>query len=147
MPITVIFFDLGETLVTSGRHWLPNAKPLLKALGQEGFRLGVLSNTEGLPDRQAILDLLPADFDLAVFEANLTLFSSEVGKAKPGRAIFEEAVARSGRPAGECLYCSEDIVETLVAQRVGMLSVRVQTKPNSDLNVLLARIQAFQAIP
>ena len=56
-------------------------------------------------------------------------------------------MARSGRPAGECLYCSEDIVETLVAQRVGMLSVRVQTKPNSDLNVLLGRIQAFQAIP
>jgi FMN phosphatase YigB (HAD superfamily) len=147
MPITVIFFDLGETLVTSGRHWLPNAKPLLQALGHEGFRLGVLSNTEGLPDRQAILDLLPADFDLAVFEANLTLFSSEVGKAKPGRAIFEEAVARSGRPAGECLYCSEDVVETLVAQRVGMFSVRVQTKPNSDLNVLPERIRAFQAIP
>jgi FMN phosphatase YigB (HAD superfamily) len=146
MTITVIFFDLGETLVTSARHWLPNAKQLLKVLRQQGFRLGVISNTADLPSRQAILDLLPADFDLAAFEASLVFFSSEVGKEKPGRAIFEEAVARSGRPAGECLYCSESIVETLMAQRVGMLSVRVQTKPNSDLNELPQRIADFQTL-
>lgn len=147
MAITVIFFDLGETLVTSARHWLPNAKPLLAALGQQGLRLGIISNTADLPNRQAILDLLPTDFDLALFEASLVLFSSEVGKEKPERAIFEEAVARSGRPAGECLYCSENIVETLMAQRVGMLAVRVQTSPNNDLGILRQRLAEFQSLP
>jgi FMN phosphatase YigB (HAD superfamily) len=146
MPIAVIFFDLGETLVTSARRWLPNAKPLLQSLRQHGFKLGIISNTGDLTTRQAILDLLPTDFDLAVFEASLILFSSEVGKEKPGRAIFAEAVARSGKAAGECLYCSENIVETLVAQRVGMLSVRVETPPNSNLEVLLQRIMEFQAL-
>src|SRR5262249_48593731 len=140
MPINVIFFDLGDTLVNSARHWLPNAKPLLHSLKQHGFKLGIISNTGNLTSRQAILNLLPTDFDLRVFEASLTLFSSEVGKEKPGRAIFVEAVSRSGKPAGECLYCSENIVETLMAQRVGMLSVRVQTPPNSDLDTLLQRI-------
>jgi FMN phosphatase YigB (HAD superfamily) len=147
MPIAVIFFDLGETLVTSARRWLPNAKPLLLALGQRGFKLGIISNTGDLATRQAILDLLPIDFDPAIFEASLTLFSSEVGKVKPERAIFAEAVARFGKSASECLYCSEDIVETLAAQRVGMLSVRVQSPPNSDLDVLLQRITEFEASP
>ena len=147
MPISVIFFDLGGTLVTSGRHWLPNAKPLLTDLRQHGFKLGILSNTTGAANRQAILNLLPADFDPTLFESNLMLFSSEVDKEKPGRAIFEAAVTRSGKPANECLYVSEDIVETLMAQRVGMLAMRVQTKPNSDLDVFLESLTEFQALP
>ena len=76
----------------------------------------------------------------------LTLFSSEVGKEKPQKAIFEEAVARAGRPANQGLYFSEDIVETLMAQEAGMRSIRVQTIPNSDLNVLQQRILDFQAL-
>jgi FMN phosphatase YigB (HAD superfamily) len=147
MAINVIFLDLGDTLVNSARHWLPNSKTFLHALKQDGFRLGIISNTHGLTSRQDILDVLPTDFDLTVFEASLTLFSSEVGKEKPDRAIFVEAVSRSGKPAGECLYCSENIVETLMAQRVGMLSVRVRTPPNSDLDTLLQRITEFQALP
>ena len=146
MSIAVVFFDLGETLVTSGRQWLPKAKQLLSALHHRGFTLGIISNTGNLASRQAILDILPADFDLGIFGANLILFSSEIGKEKPGHAIFAEAVARSGRPAGECLYCSENIVETLMAQRVGMLTVRVQTAPNSDLATLGQRLAEFQAL-
>jgi FMN phosphatase YigB (HAD superfamily) len=147
MSIAVIFFDLGETLVTSARHWLPNAKQLLHALNEHGLKLGIISNTGDLATRQAILNLLPPDFDLSVFEANLVLFSSEVGKEKPGRPIFDEAVARSGRLARECLYCSENIVETLMAQSVGMLAVRVQTSPNNDLATLLKSLTDFQALP
>jgi FMN phosphatase YigB (HAD superfamily) len=90
--------------------------------------------------------LLPTDFDPAAFEEVLTLFSSEVGKKKPQKAIFEEAVARAGKPADRCLYCSEDIVETLMAQQVGMRSIRVQTPPNSDLSELQQRILDFQAL-
>jgi FMN phosphatase YigB (HAD superfamily) len=146
MPIAVVFFDLGETLVTSGRHWLPHAKPLLQSLRQQGFRLGIISNTGDLASRQAILDLLPSDFDPAAFEANLTLFSSEVGKEKPGQAIFAEAVARSGKPARECLYCSENIVETLAAQRAGLFAIRVQAKSNGDLDALPQAIAEFQAL-
>lgn len=144
MAITIVFFDLGNTLVTSSRHWLPGAKPLLYGLRHKGLRLGIISNTTGLSNRADILKLLPADFDPSAFETNLTLFSSEVGKEKPQTAIFLEAVARAGRPAKECLYCSEDIVETLMAQEIGMRSIRVQSLPNSDLSVLQEKIQEFQ---
>jgi FMN phosphatase YigB (HAD superfamily) len=146
LAITVVFFDLGETLVTAPRHWLPGAQALLNSLRQSGLRLGIISNTGDLTTRAEILNLLPPDFDLDAFEANLTLFSSEIGKEKPHPAIFKEAVARTGKPANQCLYCSEDIVETLMAQQVGMRSIRVQTLPNSDLSGLRQRIKDFQVL-
>ena len=146
MAVTVVFFDLGETLITTQRRWLPGAKALLESLRQSGFRLGIMSNTEGLTTRAQILELLPTDFDLNAFEPGLIVFSSEIGNKKPHRAIFEEAVARAGKPASECLYCSEDIVETLMAQQVGLRSIRVQTAPNSDLSVLQQRLMDFQVL-
>jgi phosphoglycolate phosphatase-like HAD superfamily hydrolase len=36
MAIQAIFFDLGETLVTSPRRWLPDAPALLASLKQKG---------------------------------------------------------------------------------------------------------------
>lgn len=146
MAITVVFFDLGETLVTSPRRWLTGAQALLRSLRQSGFRLGIISNTGDLTTRAEILNLLPTDFDSDAFEASLILFSSEIKKEKPHKAIFEEAVARAGKPANQCLYCSENIVETLMAQHVGMRSIRVQTLPNSDLSVLQQRIMDFQVL-
>jgi len=146
IPIRVIFFDLGDTLVRSPRTWLPGAKALVHSLRQAGFQLGILSNTEGLTTRQAILDILPIDFDLGQFEATLVLFSSEVGKAKPQKEIFEDAIGRAGIDAGQCLYCSEDLVETLVAQHVGMRSIRVQTAPNSDLASIKDALEEFAAL-
>ena len=145
MAIRVIFFDLGDTLVTkSPRAWLPEAQALLKSLRQAGFRLGIISNTGNLATRAAILNLLPKDFDLAAFEEKLVLFSSEVKKEKPDPLIFEEAVKRAGVPANQCLFCTEDIVDTLMAQHVGMRSIRVQTAPNSDLAKLQETIMKFQ---
>jgi putative hydrolase of the HAD superfamily len=146
MAIKVVFFDLGETLVTRPRRWLPDAQALLTSLRQSGFRLGIISNTTGLATRAEILDHLPADFDPGAFETRLTLFSSEVGKQKPQPAIFKEAVARADAPANQCLYCSENILETLMAQHVGMRSIRVQTSPNSDLSGLQQTIVEFQAL-
>jgi FMN phosphatase YigB (HAD superfamily) len=148
MAITVIFFDLGDTLVTTPpkRDWLTDAKPLLHDLQQSGFRLGIISNTADLTPRAKILELLPTDFNPAAFETNLILFSSEIGKSKPDQAIFKEAIARSGKPADECLYCSENIVETLMAQQAGMRSIRVQTAPNSDLSKLRQQILDFQKL-
>ena len=146
MAIKVIFFDLGETLVTKPRKWLPGAKVLLQSLRQKGFRLGIISNTEGLTTRAEILKLLPVDFDLAVFDEDMMLFSSEVGKAKPQKEIFEEAVGRAHQLASQCLFCSEDIVDTLMAQHVGMRSIRVQVAPNNDLDILEEEILKFQAL-
>ncbi len=142
--LRVIFFDLGDTLVhVPTRSWLPGAKALLASLKQKGFRLGIISNTGDLSNRQAILDILPIDFNLSVFESSWILFSSEIGIEKPKKEIFEKAVAVANIQASQCLYCSENIVETLMAQHVGMRSVRVQTAPNSDLASLENRLAEF----
>jgi FMN phosphatase YigB (HAD superfamily) len=127
MSIRAIFFDLGDTLVRSPRTWLPGAKAALFSLKSSGFRLGIVSNTTGLLIRTAILNILPTDFDISVFEPTLVLFSSEVGFEKPKRAIFDKAVSAAGIAAAACLYCSENPVETLVAQGVGMGSLRIIT--------------------
>jgi FMN phosphatase YigB (HAD superfamily) len=145
MNIQAICFDLGETLVTSPRQWLPDAPALLASLKQRGMRLGIISNTGNLSSRQAILGLLPPDFAINLFEPALVLFSSEVGVAKPRKEIFEKAVRRVGIPASQCLYCSESLVETLVAQHVGMRATRVQPPPRSDLATLEQRIAEYQA--
>jgi FMN phosphatase YigB (HAD superfamily) len=145
MDIQAIFFDLGETLVTSPRRWLPGAQALLASLKQKGIRLGIISNTGNLAPRQAILDILPTDFDMNLFEPALVLFSSEAGIKKPRKEIFAKAVSLVRIPASQCLYCSENIVETLVAQHVGMRSIRVQPPPNSDLATLEQRISDYQA--
>ena len=146
MSVQVVFFDLGDTLVTvNPKAWVRNAKLLLAKLVQQGFRLGIISNTGNLPDRVAILAILPTDFDLNVFEPGLVLFSSEVGFAKPDPNIFKMAVSQSGVAANRCLYCSENIVETLVAQHVGMMGLRIQPPPGNDLDELAQRIAEFHA--
>ena len=138
MSIHVVFFDLGETLVTAQRAWLPGAKAMLASLKAQGFRLGIISNTSGLADRTAILGILPVDFDLAVFEPALVLFSSEVGVEKPHRQIFEKAVAAASVPSAQCLFCTEEAVSTLVAQAVGLRSLRIVTRSTD-----LARLDSY----
>jgi putative hydrolase of the HAD superfamily len=144
MAIQAVFFDLGDTLVTtSPKAWLPGAKALLADLKTKGFRIGILSNTGNLASRMAILAVLPGDFDLNAFEPDLVLFSSEIGVAKPMPEIFKKAIEKSGVPAGDCLYCSENIVETLVAQQVGMRAIRILPPPGGDLAGLIDRLDDY----
>lgn len=139
--VKVIFFDLGMTLVGADTtKWMPGAKTVLKALRTEGVRVGVISNT-GDWTRAQLKKQLPADFDFSAFEANLVLLSTEVKIEKPSLEIFRLAVKRAGVPAAQCLYCSESLVETVAAQRAGMVAARVVPAPNGDLKDLVDTIR------
>lgn len=144
MSPEVIFFDLGDTLVRSPRKWLPGAKGALDSLNLKGFRLGIISNTPGLASRVAILNVLPIDFDLSVFDSSLVFFSSEVGVEKPALSMFEKAVSASGVAAGQCLYCSENPVEILVSQSAGMRALRIITG-SDDLTNMAGYVTQFRA--
>src|SRR5436190_23370908 len=116
MPATiqVIFFDLGDTLVDAAtRRFLPGAQVLLSRLSSKGVRLGIISNTGNL-DRAQLTAQLPPGFDWARFEQTTVVLSSEVGVEKPDPAIFHLAVSMAGIAASLCLYCSENLLETLV---------------------------------
>ena len=133
----VVFFDLGMTLVGADTtRWVPGAKTVLQQLGADHVRLGVISNTGNL-SRAELQSRLPADFDWNVFDPTLVLLSSEVGVEKPSLDIFRLAIDRAGVPAAQCLYCSEDLLETLAAQRAGMAAARIGAPSRGDLRKLV----------
>jgi FMN phosphatase YigB (HAD superfamily) len=139
-PITTVFFDLGDTLVRSPTTWIPGAKDALSILQGMQLRLGIISNT-GQLTRTQILQQLPPDFDLGIFEPNLVLFSSEVGVEKPAAAIFRMAVQRAAGSASQCLFCTENLTDSLAAQSVGMIAARIQKPPASDISALIMAAQ------
>jgi len=138
-----IFFDLGLTLVGQDTaHWNLGAPALLSHLRTAGVKLGIISNT-GDMTRAQLQSRLPTDFRFTSFDPALILLSSELHLVKPDLAIFRLAVTKAGVPANQCLYCSEDLVETLAAQRIGMKAARLIPPPGSDLSKLedaLARV-------
>lgn len=137
----VIFFDIGDTLVQqqssiTRRVWIPEAKNTLNQLHAKNVRLGLISNTPGLT-RTQLLNLLPIDFDLSIFEPNLILLSSEVNVEKPKPAIFLKALERSSILPTDCLFCGDELIETIVAQKVGMQTFRVSKPPAGDIGKLI----------
>ena len=96
--VKVIFFDLGETLLTRRRELVPGAQGALAELRRRRVRLGIISNTGGMT-RRAVIETLPPGFDLGAFEERLVIFSSEVGVEKPDPRIFRLAVERAALPA------------------------------------------------
>ena len=142
-PFPVVFFDLGKTLVTSSRAWMPGAQEALAQLHQAGVHLGIISNTDGL-DRQALLALLPVDFDVGLFDEHLVLLSSEVGHKKPELTIFRMAVERAGVAPTPCLFCTDDLLEALAAQQTGMRAARVATP--GDMEHLIPTLEALLSL-
>lgn len=140
--VEVVYFDIGDTLVAeSDQQWIPGAKDCLQGLKTAGLRLGIVSNTGDL-SRSGLAPFLPADFDWGAFESGLIILSSEVGVAKPSPEIFQLAVARAGVEPARCLFCTEELLHTLVAQAVGMRAARVENPPRSDVSALATALNA-----
>lgn len=116
--IEVVFFDVGDTLVSQGA-WVPGAKTCVARVRDAGLRVGLVSNT-GTLSRAEVGDLLPPDFDLGEFEDSLVSLSSELGVEKPSLRIFQQAVARSGVAAADCIFFSESLTDVLAAQAAGL---------------------------
>jgi FMN phosphatase YigB (HAD superfamily) len=144
-PYRVVFFDIGDTLVGSDRHWLPGAREALVKLHAQGTRLGLISNTGALT-RSQVLAQLPSDFDLGMFEEKLIIMSSEVGIEKPALAIFLLAAFRAGVSPAECLFCTETLVHSLAAQRACMAAGRLQSPPNSDIAELVTNLDQLGVV-
>jgi FMN phosphatase YigB (HAD superfamily) len=79
---------------------LPDALPALDALAAAGTSLAVVSNWDcGLPEVLAELGVAGRFRAVSV--------SAVVGSPKPGPAIFADALARLGVPAGRALHCGD----------------------------------------
>ena len=134
-PYEVIFFDLGETLITAGDDWLPGAREALVTFHDQQVRMGIISNTPGMT-RAELLATLPADFPLAKFEEPLIILSSEQGVAKPDPEIFRLAISRAGAAPKQCLFVTENPLHVLAALGTGIHSLRLLPPPQSDIGGL-----------
>ena len=137
--IKVAFFDLGGTLVKGEREWIPGAQDTLSKMWENGIRLGLISNTKDL-SRPEIMDLLPRDFDMSLFEDQLVIFSSEVHIEKPDPKIFQLAINRANVKSSECLFCTEDLAHIVAAKQEGMQTVLLQKPPDSDTGKLILKL-------
>jgi putative hydrolase of the HAD superfamily len=144
--IKVAFFDLGNTLIGSNRDWIPGARETLANLHQKQVRLGLISNTGNL-SRPEIINLLPQDFDLSLFEKNLLIFSSEVHVEKPDRDIFRLAIQRSGVTANNGLFCTEELSHISAAKQENMQTFLVRKPPDSDIGELIEKLTALGLLP
>jgi putative hydrolase of the HAD superfamily len=78
----------------------PEARPVLDELARRGYRLGVVSNSDGRVERG--LERLGLREGLEV-----VVDSGVVGIEKPDPRIFEIALERLGVPAGEAVYVGD----------------------------------------
>jgi FMN phosphatase YigB (HAD superfamily) len=133
--IEAVFLDLGDTLVTSERQWVPGAKVALQRFKLSGVRLGIISNT-GTFTRQQLLDqLLPTDFQFKDFEEDLIILSSEVNIDKPDAQIFGFAIDQAAICPHAILFCGENLTEVLAAQCLGLnaLQVAIEKQKNGPV--------------
>ncbi|MDQ6788650.1 MAG: HAD-IA family hydrolase [Acidobacteriota bacterium] len=138
--IKVIFFDLGETLVTADRQWMTGAQATLAALREKGLRLGIISNTGNLK-RAQLVEKLPPDFDFGDFEENLVILSSEVKVEKPDLKIFRLALKKAGADATECLFCTEEPTHIAAAKKAGFKTIQISSPADiADLTGNLVKI-------
>jgi putative hydrolase of the HAD superfamily len=110
------------------------------------LRLGIISNTGG-NNLARLRPALPRDFDPSWFARELVVLSGEVGIEKPDPAIFEVAIDRAGVPASACLFCGEDPLDVLVAQRLGMRSARILPSSGDEIWKLTGWLAAAELLP
>lgn len=138
----VIFFDLGDTLVTNDRQWVHDAKDTLKELHDRGYRLGIISNTGDLA-REQVLQLMPPDFDVSLFEPDLIRLSSETGFEKPAIEAFTSSVDAAGVSAEQCVFCTEEKAHALAAEQAGIHWILLASTLAIDIGELPQELDAF----
>jgi haloacid dehalogenase-like hydrolase/hemerythrin HHE cation binding domain-containing protein len=140
--VKVVFFDVRDTLADVDRPghlapYRPSTENLLEAMKEVvGLRIGVIWN---LPDgvtaqqgremlRDAVLSENGHRKTLDDFiDPSGAVFNHDAGRNKPDPAIYRFAADRMGVRPEECLFVSENLIETLAAAAAGM---RTELKPS-----------------
>jgi FMN phosphatase YigB (HAD superfamily) len=129
--VSVVYFDLGNTLVKRAPDaprptiWIEGSQDALFRLNESGVRLGILSNTGNFSWQQVRDEILPEDFDVAIFQEDLIVVSSAVGVQKPDPGIFAYAIEHAGVPPSDILFITESVDHVIAAQAAGMRALWV----------------------
>jgi FMN phosphatase YigB (HAD superfamily) len=140
MAVTVVVFDVGETLVdeaTTYQRWEDegattfvfadrdlhsDALPCFAALRERGFRLGAAGNMYAYHE-----DFLRPHVDFVGS-------SERWGVEKPDLGFFAHVVEAAGAPAGEILYVGDRVdKDVLPALAAGLRAVRIRRGAHADV--------------
>ena len=140
----VVFFDIGDTLVTdTGTR--ASALGCVETLVSAGFRVGIISNTGDLT-RTQLIGVLPTDFSFSPFDDELILLSSEHPFEKPSLRIFFEAMQTANTSPDRCVFVGESLEETVAAQSAGMHAVRIcNDSADHDFDRIPAHIEKLRS--
>ena len=128
--VDVVLFAWGHTLATwalddepreATRRLGSTTHALLEALRKRGLSLGVVSNASDPP---ALLHRELTESGIAE-RIDYAVFSSEVGRRKPGAEIFERALEALGVRAEAALFVGDRLYEDVRgASELGMTTVQ-----------------------
>lgn len=120
--VTDAAITVDQTLIDLPAPLLPGARELLAALGSR-VKLAIVSDT-GFASGNAQDALLKADGVRAHFGA--TIYSMDVGRAKPHPTIFQAALDALGVPASDALHVGDnERTDVGGALAMGMRAVRL----------------------
>lgn len=80
-----------------------DSRPTLRQLGQEGYRLGIISNHSR--SARAVIEELVGD----LVPGEHIVLSEELGVHKPAKSIFRRAAARTGSRPEDCLLVGDNL--------------------------------------
>lgn len=103
-----------------------STRETLKALKEQGYRIGVLSDTWP--------STIPQQKEAGLWDYyDFTVLSFELGVVKPHPKMYETAIAKMGVPSSEILYADDLVMSLAAAERFGMRCAR-STAPCPCLN-------------
>lgn len=140
------YFDALFSYFANPVHWVADleAAPTLQRLKSDGLKLGVISNFDHRLYR--ILDGL----DLTRHFDSITI-SSEAGYAKPGREVYDAALARAGVAAHDAMHVGDsEHLDLAPAAALGMAAVlidRENAQVAPSITGRTARISSLASVP
>ncbi|MFC1935982.1 HAD family hydrolase, partial [Chloroflexota bacterium] len=106
---------------------------MLQTLKEQGYRIGLISNTGMTPGR--LFRVYMEDLDIIHFFEHVT-FSDEILLAKPSPAIFLHTLASMGCPTDKAVHVGDHLRNDIAAaQQVGMGTIWLEGFDDSDMNV------------
>lgn len=123
---------------------MPGAREALAAVRALGMATGLISNAGITPG--AILREILTRMDMLEL-LDVTVFSDEVGVAKPAAAIFEGALAEIGADAAEAAFVGDQPrLDVLGARRAGMWAVQIGDAAEDGMPAPHARIASLDEL-
>ena len=110
---------------------------LIKELRKQGYHTQLLSNTNDLHWEFIRRRYLEAEGYTCSDLFDHVLVSHEIHLSKPDPAIYQYAVQQTGRPASQCLFIDDTLVNVEAARREGLKGAWLDLQGNESLEAIL----------